>query len=245
MTTADANQLAVRYLLAARTGKDDLARGHERDLAALDPVALASALREDAFRKAFWIDLYNAAVQRQTSYDFTSRRARGAFFRRPVATVAGKALSLDAIEHGILRRSRWKLGLGYAGNPRPSTFERTHRVERIDPRIHFALNCEAASCPPIAAYHAERVDRELEVATRAYLAREVHTRDGTTTVPTVMLWFIGDFGGPAGLRRFLRIHDVSGWGGRLRFSGWDWTPRPGAWVEELPPPPDEDSPRAG
>ncbi len=224
-----AGTLAVEYLLATREG-GDAARGLERELAHLDPDELARALADDDARVAFWIDLYNAAVLGQPRPDLLHLLARERFFRRPLVTVAGQALSLDTIEHGLLRRSRWKLGLGYLPSLRPSPFERTHRVGWVDPRIHFALNCAAASCPAIAAYHGDQLDEQLERATRAYLRSSVVTDPGGITIPMLFLWFIGDFGGPPGVRRFLRDHGVDAWGRRLRFASWDWTPTPGAWT---------------
>ena len=139
-------------------------------------------------------------------------------------------MSLDGIEHGILRRSRWRLGLGFVGNPLPSPFERQHRVGRLDPRIHFALNCAAASCPPIAAYRPSDVDAQLDLATRSYLGSTVKTGPDHLTVPRILLWFAGDFGGPPGIRSFLRRHGVKLAGWPLRFGAYDWTPTPDRWL---------------
>ena len=62
------------------------------------------------------------------------------------------------------------LGLGYLRNPAPSPFERRHaRRARVDPRIHFALNCGARSCPPLAAWDPATLDADLERATAAYV----------------------------------------------------------------------------
>ena len=38
-----------------------------------------------------------------------------------------------------------------------------------DPRIHFALNCGAVSCPPIAVYEGESLDEQLDIATEGFL----------------------------------------------------------------------------
>ncbi|WP_323192978.1 DUF547 domain-containing protein, partial [Halostella sp. PRR32] len=64
---------------------------------------------------------------------------RRPIFRRNLLTVAGESLSVDDVEHGILRRSRSGIGLGYVPRLRRSRFERRHRVDDVDPRIHFAL----------------------------------------------------------------------------------------------------------
>lgn len=231
--TADPSALAIDYLLATRTVAPARAAELQQELATIDPVQLRAALANDGARVAFWVDVYNAAVLRQPAYDFSSWRTRSRFFSRPAVTIAGRRLSLDAIEHGILRRSRLKLGLGYATNPAPSSFEREQRVRRVDPRIHFALNCAAASCPPIAAYRAEHIEAQLDLATRGYLQQTARQRAGHLEIPAVFLWFMGDFGGPPGVRCFLRLHDVEGWGRPLRFGEWDWTPHPGRWASDV------------
>ena len=234
MIDADPLGLAVDYLLATRSADERAALRLEQQLAALDEEQLTAALPDDASRMAFWIDVYNASVVRQANYDFSTVLARQRFFRRPVVTVAGQPLSLDAIEHGILRRSRWKLGLGYVANPLPSRFERAHRVDRLDARIHFALNCATASCPPIAAYRVERIDEQLDVAVQAYLSAEIDQAADSITVPRIFLWFIGDFGGPSGVRALLRKHGVEGAAGRLRFADYDWTPESQRWMADDP-----------
>ena len=233
MSSIDPLALARAYLWAAR---------HERDaseatagLARLDGEVLARSLSDDAARKAFWIDVYHGTVLRHGLGAAGGSLGRARYFRRPLVSVAGRRLSLDAMEHGLLRRSRWKLGLGYLANPLPSPFERRHRVARLDPRIHFALNCGAASCPPIATYEPEHIDEQLELATRAYLRAETRSVDGGLAVPALLLWYVGDFGGPRGLRRLLRHHGIEGAGGRLRFRPYDWTPDPGRWNSDQDP----------
>lgn len=224
-------ELAVEYLRQSRR-RSDAAGALELKLSVLDRGRLRAALDDDARRLAFWIDIYNAVVLRQPHLDLDDWIGRLRFFRRPLLSVAGAALSLDDIEHGILRRSRWSLGLGYVTHPRPSAFEREFRVERVDPRIHFALNCGAASCPPFAAYEAPRIDTQLDLATRSHLRSSVEGQGETLAIPAFMFWFIGDFGGPPGMRRFLREHGVAGWNRPLRMASYDWTPSPARWIDE-------------
>jgi hypothetical protein len=65
------------------------------------------------------------------------------FFTVKQINVANKQLSLDEIEHGILRRSKIKWSLGYLNKLFPSAFEKHQRADKADYRIHFALNCGA------------------------------------------------------------------------------------------------------
>ncbi len=187
---------------------------------------------------AFWLNCYNAGTQalleeRPDLYESPLRFVR--FFSAPAITVADTPLPLDRIENGILRGGRSKYGLGYLPKLYVTAFERRYRLADPDPRIHFALNCGAASCPAIRAYDPDRIDEQLDLATRGYLDSTV-THDverGTVRLPRVFLWFRGDFGGRSGIRAFLRRYgaipeDATP---RLRYLSWDWSKSPGKFAE--------------
>ena len=217
-------KVSRRFLRAVRASGADAERESARDaLAALDADALVALDRDE--RLATWLNVYNSATGDALLADPDRFDDRGQFFSEPVVTVAGEALSLDAIEHGILRGSQWKYGLGYVPNPFPSDFVRRHKLAERDWRIHFALNCGAASCPAVAAYDAETVDADLDVAAEEYLRSETVVEDDTAYVPRLMLWYRGDFGGRRGIRRILREYGpvdpdaVS----RIRYREYDWS----------------------
>ena len=200
--------LAEAYLRAVR--HDDPTHEVTAALRDLSRERLRATLDADAERLAFWLNVYNATAQSILAADPAVFEARSSFFRAPLVTVAGQDRSLDSVEHGLLRRSHPKWGFGYVRNPFPDSFERAFRVDERDPRIHFALNCGAASCPPIAAYEADRIDAQLDLATGGYLDAEASydAESGVVTVPRLMLWFRGDFGGRRGILQFLREYDV-------------------------------------
>lgn len=225
-------ELADAYLRSARTGDADRGRAASDALARLDEEALRDGLTDDAARLAFWIDVYNGAAARERDVRLDSWRGRLRFLGRDVVRVAGERLSLDRIEHGILRRGRWRFGAGYLRSPRRTPFERRHEVERLDPRIHFALNCAAASCPPIAAYAPGRIDEQLDLATRSFLAASVSMREDVARVSPIFLWYHGDFRARGGVRAFLAAHGVDIGPRKLRFGSWDWTPAPGRWADD-------------
>jgi hypothetical protein len=224
--------------MAVRTGDEAGIATATSRLAAIAPDALAADLSTDAARIATWINVYNAATQLLVRDDPERYSRRAHFFRTPAVTVAARPLSLDAIEHGLLRRSRWKAGLGWLTNPLPGPFERRFRVRRPDPRIHFVLNCAAGSCPPVGVYDRDRLDAQLELATRAYLTATVRRDAGRLVVPRTFLWFMGDFGGRSGVRRFLERHGIRPGSEGLRFASWDWSLAPARWM----PPDDRGSP---
>lgn len=225
---------AERLLGAVRSGSNP--EPYLERLAAYDHEELAVLRRDRTAALAFWLNLYNAGTQllldrHPEGYESPLRLVR--FFRAEAIEVAGVGLSLDAIEHGILRDGRSKYGLGYL--PRfPRRFERKYRLQ-CDPRIHFACNCGAASCPAIRAYETDQVDDQLEMATEGYLAGTVEydAESNTATIPRVFLWYRGDFGGKRGIWELLRQYDQipADATPRLRHRSWDWSKAADNFVE--------------
>jgi hypothetical protein len=234
-TGDDPLELAADLLVAYRSDTDPSVP-RER-LATIDDAALAPIRRDRDAALAFWSNLYNAGTQRLLEthadrYESSLRSLR--FFGLPAVRVAGHALSLDDIEHGILR-ARSKYGLGYLPRFLADTFEMRHRLDGPDPRIHFALNCGAASCPPIRAYTAADIDDQLDLATRGYLDATVEydPEAHVVRVPRVMAWYRGDFGGKAGIRAFLRRYDAIPAASEpsIAFLPWDWTKAAGKFTD--------------
>lgn len=167
-------------------------------LAQLDAY-LARVARTDRAKlggdaKAFYINAYNALVLKAV---VTQMGARGGklgsvmevkgFFDAIPHTVAGEQLTLNALEETRLRKA----------------FN--------DPRIHFAVNCASASCPPLAStpYTTTGLDAALDAATAAYLAGPEGLRTtagGGVSTSKLMEWYAGDFGGTAGVQAFLLKH---------------------------------------
>ena len=77
----------------------------------------------------------------------------------------------------------------------------------MDYRIHFALNCGAKSCPPIAFYTFEKLNKELNNAMVAFIISETTIDEYKKTVNTSKLlhWYCGDFGGSkSGIKKVLQ-----------------------------------------
>lgn len=220
--------LAQELLAAVKRGADP--EPYERALAELDDGALREVREDRATALAFWVNCYNAGTQllldrRPGRYESPLRFVR--FFHAPAVTVGGTDLPLDRIENGLLRGGRSKYGLGYLPKVLVTAFERRYALDACDPRVHFALNCGAASCPAIRAYDPAEIDAQLDRATRTHLDSTVEYGPGTglVRVPRVFLWFRGDFGGRAGIRRFLREYDAvpADATPSIRYRSWDWT----------------------
>ncbi|APW98774.1 DUF547 domain-containing protein [Halobiforma lacisalsi AJ5] len=225
--STDPTTLARDLLERVRRGES--ADGHLRALADLSRADLEPLRNDPRAALAFWLNAYNAAAQLLLERNPELFDSRWRFFRAEALAVAGVGLSLDDVEHGILRGARSKYGLGYLPRLSRSGLPKAYRLEP-DPRIHFALNCGAASCPLIRPYDPETVDAALDRATRTHLETTVDydpERD-RVRVPRYCLWFLGDFGGRSGLYEFLREFDRLPEGARpsLRFRDYDWTKTP-------------------
>lgn len=227
------HRISQDLLYAVRTG-----HGHAAYVAALAEFPLTEfvpPLASQDFKKAFWINLYNAFVLLFLKENPASYRNKGGFFGQKRIGLRPFTVSLDDIEHGVLRRGAWKWGLGYVQNPFPGVFARTFMPDHLDFRIHFALNCGAASCPPIAYYEPHELDAQLGLALRGYLEAECRYDAATNTVavPKLLSWYRGDFGGRRGIRQLLESQNIIPKNSipqnartSLRFRPYDWTLRP-------------------
>jgi len=164
---------------------------------------------EDADRLAFYINAYNAYTVKLILDHFKndkpvdSIKKIGGIFKSPwdirFAVVGGETLSLDNIEHDIIRR------------------------EFAEPRIHFAVNCASRSCPPLIseAYEGDRLDAQLETSTRTFLEDGTNNYlDGKTLhVSSIFKWYREDFSdGPVS---FFIDHVSSGFREKLEAAGSD------------------------
>ncbi len=184
---------------------------------------------------AFWINAYNACMlqlvidhypieaggvglfggvrNRVAGYPDNSVWQIRDVFTRNHCFVAGQYRSQDEIEHEIIR-------------PR---FD--------EPRIHFAVNCAAVSCPVLwpMAYEADVLEEQLDRAVRHLMAGDEHFRiepgePATLRLNRVMDWYSGDFGGAEGLKAFFagylpreRADIVLRPDTRVEFFSYDWT----------------------
>ncbi|TYL40046.1 DUF547 domain-containing protein [Natronococcus pandeyae] len=211
-TQLDPLSLSADLLYTVKTeGDPNWLRTH---LASLDPSRLDRALSSRERRLSFWLNCYNAYAQ--LLIEETPELLEGGivdrwkFFVRDRIPICGVWLSLNDIQHGMLRSSKHPWGLGYVPRPFPSPFERRFRLESCEPRIHFAVSRGGEHCPPIAVYSAADVDEELDIAIRWYLEETVSydPDGGTATIPRLFRRYRGDFGGKRGIREFLREYDA-------------------------------------
>lgn len=153
-------------------------------LAAADPARLSGKER-----LAFWINAYNAYTihlvnahgERESIRNINKTlglvKAKGPW-KEPVVKAGGQTLSLDDVEHGIIRKD-WK-----------------------EPRIHFALVCAAIGCPPLRteAYTGAKLEAQLADQARVFLLaspakNRVDVPGRTVYVSMIFEYYKEDFGG--------------------------------------------------
>lgn len=218
-------QLSQEFMYAAKTGDSTISFAEK--LAGLAYADLKTGLPSDEEKKAFWINLYNGYTNMILKADPGKYKKRSTFFGSKQINIAGSSFSLDDIEHGILRRSKIKWSLGHLNKWFPNKTERALRVKELDYRLHFALNCGAKSCPPIAFYNPENLNPQLELATASYLKSEVEydAVSNTVKLPAIMGWFRRDFGGKQKMIALLKEKKIipQKANPRIRFKTYDWT----------------------
>ena len=143
---------------------------------AIDPASLVS--RNE--KLAYWINSYNVltidVITRTGEQE--SIKNLGSLFQSPWKKykwqIAGKMYHLNNIEHDIIR----KLG---------------------EPRIHFAVNCAAKSCPDLRteAYRADKLNAQLAEQVNVTLNNETKgfkQENGNVVRATkIMKWYAEDF----------------------------------------------------
>jgi len=165
---------------------------------------------------AFWLNAYNACTLKAiiTHYPIRSsfltsirfpknsiRQISGAWDELEFS-VMGRPMTLDGIEHGVLRK------------------------EFHEPRIHMALVCAAMGCPPLRnePYTGDRLGDQLDDQARRFLSNPAKFRiaadGGTVYLSPIFKWFGEDFvarygveqgyGGHSAVQR-ATLHFISGY----------------------------------
>ena len=196
-------------------------------LASVDEDILAKELKNDDLKKAFWMNIYNAHIQFFLKKNPDLYKNRNAFFHDKTIIVAGKKLSFDNIEHGIIRGSRSKLSLGLLPKIFVDSYERKFRTKRTDGRVHFALNCGAKSCPAVANYDYKKLDEQMDKSTKIHLQSTTTYDKETNTINITRLfsWFRGDFGNKKKVIKFLKKYEAitDDIVPNINYNVYDWT----------------------
>lgn len=180
-----------RYVVASPDGVNRFAYGRVSGadkkalkdyLAGLQAIKVTSLKADE--QRAYWINLYNALTVDvildhypvATIKDISLGGGLFAFgpWKKPLVTVEGRKLSLDNVEHDILRKV-WR-----------------------DPRVHYAVNCASFSCPNLMAkaFTGATLDQMLTQGAHDYVnhARGATVRNGRLYLSRIYSWYRDDFG---------------------------------------------------
>lgn len=156
-------------------------------------------------RKGFLINIYNCLCIHGLAEGLLGSFPGGSLSRLKLYAKAsynlgGQIFSLNDIENGLLRNNKvsaapWSQVPFGEGDPRLSL------CVDCDPRIHFALNCGANSCPPIGVYSvesAEELDEQLDTASLSFCSNKDNVRvdleSKTLCLSQLFDWYKSDFG---------------------------------------------------
>ncbi|MGF1700671.1 DUF547 domain-containing protein [Photobacterium makurazakiensis] len=169
------NQTLFRYQTVTSDDKYELNR-YIRELTDSDPRQLN---RNEQF--AYWVNLYNALTVQLIldNYPVKSITKLGGFFsfgpwNEKLITISGQTLSLNDIEHRILRPI-WQ-----------------------DPRIHYAVNCASLGCPDLlpTAFTSKSNESLLEQAAHRFInsSKGVSAAGTSVRLSSIYDWYSSDFG---------------------------------------------------
>lgn len=181
------NALLQEYVTAGENGvnlvdynrmKAEAADAVKSCLDAMQAVTIEDFSSDEQF--AFWVNLYNAATVDVILENLPLKSIRdigllgSGPWKDDAVVVSGRTLSLDNIEHDILR-PEWQ-----------------------DVRIHYAVNCASIGCPNLAleAYTAAKLEPMLEQAAAAYVnhPRGFGGENGRVIASNIYEWYQDDWG---------------------------------------------------
>ncbi|MGR6860501.1 DUF547 domain-containing protein [Aliivibrio salmonicida] len=160
---------------------------------------------------AYWVNLYNAITVKiiLDNYPIKSITKLGGVFSfgpwgEDVVTVAGKTLTLNDIEHRILRPI-WN-----------------------DPRTHYAVNCASLGCPNLQpkAFTARNSEQLLDKAAKEFInsKKGVLVTNNNTQLSSIYDWFAIDFGNQQQLFEHLKKYrpELTSFTGDISYD-YNWT----------------------
>ncbi len=175
------NELLQQYV---KGGKVDYAGFQSEEtkldqyLDSLEKVDIKMLSRDEQF--AFYANAYNAWTIKLILSKYPkikSIKSLGVFnsgpWKKKVVRLKGEKVSLDNVEHDILR------------------------PQFKDPRVHFAINCAAKSCPPLRpeAFRGDILNQQLDDSTRSFIndPNSYRLEGNNLYVSRIFKWFSEDF----------------------------------------------------
>ena len=154
---------------------------------------------------AFWINAYNAFTIKLIidHYPVKSIKDIKNPWGEKFITIGNKAMSLNHIEHDILRKMN-------------------------EPRIHFAIVCASVSCPKLQnkAFVASKLNSQLTQATTEFLSDTSKNTlsKNSLELSKIFQWFAKDFKQHGSLIDFLNQYTKTGISNnaKIKFKAYNW-----------------------
>ncbi len=161
---------------------------------------------------AFYLNAYNAWILKTMLDHYPVKSIKDTMyfvFRRDIITVAGKKTNFHALENQVIRK------------------------QFKESRIHFALNCASASCPPLhhRAFTAKSLDETLTKLTKEFITNNSlglrwQKGAGKVHVSKIFDWYKDDFKREAGsIMAYLVKYRGTPFPAntKLKFQDYDWS----------------------
>ncbi|NHK30698.1 MAG: DUF547 domain-containing protein [Asgard group archaeon] len=180
----------------------------------IEKINLENLTKEEQF--AFWLNTYNILIIRGVLYELEKNSdwkgnisliSKLRFFILRKYAVGGKKISLNFIEHKILRK-RFR-----------------------DPRIHFVINCGSISCPflPNKLIKSENLDKTLKGLTSFFINSGnivIDSDNKLLVISKIFKWYKKNFNEFGGVRKFInnylkiKIQNIEDYS--IRYEKYDW-----------------------
>ncbi len=216
------NEIGEVDYAALKANRKDLDE-YIRMLGESSPVNRPELFPTKEHELAYWMNAYNGFVIRGVVDQYPTRNVRGTFgrfFFRKTHTAGGVKMSLQHLEHKIIRK------------------------QYNEPRMHFGIVCAAISCPILSreAFTAENLEEHLEQLTRQFVNEQrnftISPDASEVTLSKIYDWYTKDFEYPEGpggpkqtlldyVRRYANDENRKALDGmtktpKVRFYGYDW-----------------------
>jgi hypothetical protein len=163
----------------------------------------------DNKKMAYWINVYNAF----TIYSIISEYPvssimdieSGAIWTTRNINIGGTNYTLDQIENDKLLRA----------------FN--------EPRVHFAVNCAAASCPPLLnkAWTEDNIQQYYASQTKAFINNPIYNSitNNSIEVSRIFDWYASDFGGSTQIVTYVQQYSNTSIdnAATVTYKNYDWT----------------------
>jgi uncharacterized protein DUF547 len=171
--------------------------------------ALSENMPKDSWTKAeklaYWINAYNAFTIKLIidNYPLKSIKDIEKPWSKKFISIGGKLISLNHIEHEILRKMD-------------------------EPRIHFAIVCASVSCPKLqnTAFESSKIEEQLNSVTKGFLADPTKNNisKNSIQISKIFKWFPSDFKQEGSIIDFLNKYSeiTISQNASKRYKDYDW-----------------------